>query len=69
MRDIATNLGTTPSRHRARIALLVGLAALALIAVWYVMTPHRSPVPVSIAEVTRRDFAIYLRAIGTPSIP
>jgi multidrug efflux system membrane fusion protein len=79
MRDIATNLGTTPSRHRARIALLVGLAALALIAAWYVMTPHRSgqssnpgtaaqalpPVPVSIAEVTRRDFAIYLRAIGT----
>jgi multidrug efflux system membrane fusion protein len=79
MRDIATNPAATPSRHPARIALLVSLAALALIAAWYVMTPHRSgqssnpgagaqalpPVPVSIAEVTRRDFAIYLRAIGT----
>lgn len=79
MRDIATNPSTTPSRRRARIALLVSLAAVALIAAWYVTTPLRSgqshnpgavaqavpPVPVSIAEVTRRDFAIYLRAIGT----
>jgi multidrug efflux system membrane fusion protein len=79
MRDIAANPGTTASRYRARIALLASLAALALIAAWYVMTPHRPqqsgnpgtiaqaapPVPVSIAEVTRRDFAIYLRAIGT----
>ncbi len=41
MRDIATNPGTTPSRHRARIVLLVSMAALALIARCYLCNSPR----------------------------
>jgi multidrug efflux system membrane fusion protein len=78
MLDTATKPGPTPSPNRARVALLVSVPVLSLIAAWYVMTPRPSgrssssgtvaqvpPVPVSVAEVTQRDFAIYLRAIGT----
>jgi membrane fusion protein, multidrug efflux system len=65
--------------RRGRFILMGVLASLAVIAAWYVVTQRRPapsgavptaatvvpPVPVSVGEVARRDFPIYLRGIGS----
>jgi membrane fusion protein, multidrug efflux system len=64
--------------RRDRLVLVGICAGLALTATWYVLTRQRlplssapataativPPVPVSVGEVARRDFPIYLRGIG-----
>jgi multidrug efflux system membrane fusion protein len=78
MRDASPQAAARASRWRGRLLLAGLLAGVAGIGSWYVVLQVRSeparaaaavapvlpPVPVSVAEVARRDFPIYLRGIG-----